>query len=159
MEVLLDGESLCEAQAFAQGLAAEGIPALAVSGDSRMLETFGEGELGSAALVTAKEGHGRDAARSRDPATVRAELASAVAAALAAPLVPPPARSYPAELRITVAGEELASTTVSEPARAAGDDRQRLPLEPGLARVPPAGETAAAAWASGAASAASWRRR
>ena len=47
MEVLLDGESLCEAQAFAQGLAAEGIPALAVSGDSRMLETFGEGELGA----------------------------------------------------------------------------------------------------------------
>ena len=120
MEVLLDGESLCEAQAFAQGLAAEGIPALAVSGDSRMLETFGEGELGSAALVTAKEGQGRDAARSRDPGTVRAELSSAVAAALAAPLVPPPPRSYPAELRITVAGEELASTTVSEPAELLG---------------------------------------
>ena len=34
--------------------------------------------------------------------------------------MPPPPRSYPAELRITVAGEELASTTVSEPAELLG---------------------------------------
>ncbi len=120
MEVLLDGESLCEAQAFGQGLAAEGIPALLVGGDSRMLETFAEGELGSAALVATKEGLGRGAARSRDPAAVRAELASSVAAALAGPLVPPPPRSYPAELRIILAGEELASATVSEPAELLG---------------------------------------
>ena len=34
--------------------------------------------------------------------------------------MPPPPRSYPAELRITVAGEELANTTVSEPAELLG---------------------------------------
>jgi D-amino peptidase len=115
MEVLLDGESLSEAQVFAQGLAAEGIPALAVSGDSRMLETFGDGEMGGARLVATKDGQGRSRARSADPAAVRAELAAAVAAGLAALPEPPPARGYPAELRITVAGEELARTTVSEP--------------------------------------------
>ena len=79
MEVTLDGESLSETQAFAQGLAAEGIPALVVSGDSRMLETFGDGEMGGARLVATKEGLGRDRARSEDPAAVRAELAAAVA--------------------------------------------------------------------------------
>ena len=46
---------------------------------------------------------------------------------------------------------------------AAGDDRDRLPLEPGLTRVPPAGEAAAGGRGvpgrSGAASAACWRRR
>jgi D-amino peptidase len=121
MEVLLDGESLSETQVFAQGLAAEGIPALAVSGDSRMLEAFGEGELGGARLVATKEGRGRDRARSEDPAAVRAELAVAVAAALrSGPPEPPPARRYPAELRIALAGEELARTTVSEPAQLMG---------------------------------------
>ncbi len=120
MEVLLDGESLSETQVYAQGLAAEGIPALVVGGDSRMLETFGEGELGGARLVATKEGRGRGEARSEDPAAVRAELAAAVAEALAGPLRPPPARSYPAELRITVAGQELARTTVAEPAELLG---------------------------------------
>lgn len=115
MEVLLDGESLNEVQVYAQGLAAEGIPVLAVSGDSWMLEELGEEELGGARLVVAKEGQGRARARSREPAAVRAEIAEAIGAALAEPLQPPPARSYPAELRITVAGEELVRTTVSEP--------------------------------------------
>ncbi len=120
MEVTLDGESLSETQAFAQGLAAEGIPALVVSGDSRMLETFGDGEMGGARLVATKEGLGRDRARSEDPAAVRAELAAAVATGLADRPQQPPARSYPAELRITVAGRELARTTVSEPAQLLG---------------------------------------
>jgi D-amino peptidase len=117
MEVTLDGESLSETQAFAQGLAAEGIPALAVSGDSRMLETFGDGEMGAARLVATKEGLGRDRARSEDPAAVRAELAAAIATGLAELPQPPPSRPYPAELRITMAGEELVRTTVSEPAQ------------------------------------------
>jgi D-amino peptidase len=116
MEVLLDGESLNEVQVYAQGLAAEGIPVLVAAGDRWMLEELGEGELGSAGLVVAKEGEGRARARSRDPEAVRAELSAAIAATLAAPLRPPPPRSYPAELRIAVAGEELARTTVSEPA-------------------------------------------
>jgi D-aminopeptidase len=116
MEVLLDGEPLNEVQVYAQGLAGEGIPVLAVSGDRWMLEELGAGELGQARLVPAIEGQGRARARTRDPATVRAELAEAVAAALAAPSQPPPVRSYPAELRIAVAGKELARTTVSEPA-------------------------------------------
>ncbi|HEU4393517.1 MAG TPA: M55 family metallopeptidase [Solirubrobacterales bacterium] len=116
MEVLLDGESLNEVQVYAQGLAAEGIPVLAASGDRWMLEELGEGELGDAPLVVTKEGDGRARARSHDPARVRAELAEAIGTALAAPLRPPPARSYPAELRITVEGEELAKTTVAEPA-------------------------------------------
>jgi D-amino peptidase len=121
MEVELDGESLCEAQVFAQGLAAEGIPALAVSGDSRMLETFADGEIGDARLVATKEGRGRARARSEDPAAARAELAAAVTAALgSAPPEPPPARDYPAELRILLAGEELATMTVSEPAQLLG---------------------------------------
>jgi D-amino peptidase len=117
MEVLLDGESLNEVQVYAQGLAAEGIPVLAASGDRWMLEELGAGELGGAALVATKEGQGRARARSHDPARTGAELAEAIGAALAAPPgSPPPARGYPAELRITVEGEELAKTTVAEPA-------------------------------------------
>ena len=115
MEVLLDGESLSETQVYAQDLAAEGIPALVVSGDSRMIDSFGEGEMGGARLVAAKEGQGRDRARSEDPATVRAGLASSIAAAMAQPPQLPPARSYPAELVITSGREELARVTISEP--------------------------------------------
>jgi D-aminopeptidase len=116
MEVLLDGESLSETQVYAQGLAAEGIPVLVAAGDRWMLEELGEGELGSAQLVAAKEGLGRARARSRDPQEVRTELAAAIGTALPLPLRPPPARSYPAELRILLAGRELVKTTVSEPA-------------------------------------------
>jgi D-aminopeptidase len=116
MEVLLDGEPLSEVQVYAQGLAAEGIPVLVVGGDRCMLEELGEGEMGGARLVATKEGQGRARARSREVDSARAELAAAIAAALAEPLRPPPARSYPAELRITVEGEELARTTVAEPA-------------------------------------------
>ena len=115
MEVLLDGESLNEVQVYAQGLAAEGIPALAVAGDRWLLEEFGEQELGAARLVVTKEGQGRARARSRDLAATRVELAEAITAAFSSPPEPPPARSYPAELRITVEGEELARTTVSAP--------------------------------------------
>ncbi len=116
MEVQLDGVSLNEVQVYAQGLAAEGIPVLAASGDRWMLEELGAGELGGAGLVATKEGQGRARARSHDPATMRSELAAAIGAALAGPLQPPPARSYPAELRIAAEGEELARTTVAEPA-------------------------------------------
>ncbi len=116
MEVLLDGESLNEVQVYAQGLAAEKIPVLLATGDRWMLEELGEQELGGARLLAAKEGLGRARARSREVATVHAELAESIAAALAAPLHPPPARSYPAELRITVEGDELAKTEVAEPA-------------------------------------------
>lgn len=63
-----------------------------------------------------KEGQGRASARSRDVAATRKELAEAIGGAFSAPPDPPPARSYPAELRITVEGKELARTTVSEPA-------------------------------------------
>jgi D-amino peptidase len=115
MEVLLDGESLSEVQVYAQGLAAEGIPVLVASGDRWLLEELGVGELGSARLVPTKEGEGRARARSRDPEAIRTELAAAVADALAAPAQQPPARSYPAELRITAEGKELARTTVSAP--------------------------------------------
>ncbi len=59
-------------------------------------------------------GGGGQSPTTRPP--TRAELAESIAAALAAPLRPPPARSYPAELRIGVEGEELARTTVAEPA-------------------------------------------
>ncbi|HET8863132.1 MAG TPA: M55 family metallopeptidase [Solirubrobacterales bacterium] len=115
MEVLLDGQSLNEVQVYAQGLAAEGIPVLLASGDRWMLEELGEGELGSAKLVTSKEGRGRGRASSREVNAVRAELAASIASAWTEPLRPPPARSYPAELRITVEGEELARTEVPEP--------------------------------------------
>lgn len=116
MEVLLDGESLSEVQVYAQGLAAEGIPILVASGDRWLLDELGDGELGSARLLPTKEGQGRARARSNNPAATRAKLAEAIAAALTAPLQPPPARSYPAGLRITAEGEELAKTTVAEPA-------------------------------------------
>jgi D-aminopeptidase len=102
MEVLLDGDSLNEVQVYAQGLAAEEIPVLLATGDRWMLEELGEQELGSARLLAAKEGLGRARAQSREVDTVHTELAESIAAALAAPLRPPPARSYPAELRITV---------------------------------------------------------
>jgi D-amino peptidase len=120
MEVTLDGESLSETQVFAQALAGEGIPALVASGDSRMLETFGDGEIGDARLVATKEGIGRDRASSEDPAAAREQLAAAVAAAVVDRPQPPPARSYPAELRVTVAGAELARVKVAEPAELLG---------------------------------------
>ena len=116
MEVMLDGESLSEVRVYAQGLAAEGIPVLVASGDRWMLDELGEGELGSAKLVATKEGRGRARAQSRNVEEARAELAASIEAAAKGPLQPPPARSYPAELRIVAEGEELAKTTVAEPA-------------------------------------------
>jgi D-aminopeptidase len=115
MEVLLDGESLSEVRVYAQGLAAEGIPALVVAGDRWMLEELEEGEMGSARLLPTKEGQGRERARSRDLDTVRGDLAASIHAAIAAPMNPPPVRSYPAELQIVAEGEELVRTIVSEP--------------------------------------------
>jgi len=115
MEVLLDGDSLSEAQVYAQALGAEGVPILVLGGDRWLLEELGDGELGSAQLLANKEGLGRGQARSTDPATAHAELRSAIATALAAPQQPPPARSYPAELVIRAEGEEIARTTVAEP--------------------------------------------
>ncbi len=115
MEVLLDGQSLNEVQVYAQGLAAEGIPVLVASGDRCMLDEIGEAELGSARRVATKEGQGRARARSREVGMVHAELAESIGAAFSAPLLPPPARGYPAELRIAVEGEELAKTVVAEP--------------------------------------------
>ena len=116
MEVKLDGQSLSEARVYAQALAAEGIPALALSGDRWMLEELEEGEMGGARLVTAMEGEGRARARSRPTEEVRAELREAIAAGLASPPQPPPARTYPAELQILAEGEEIARATVAESA-------------------------------------------
>jgi hypothetical protein len=79
-----------------------------------MLDELDDGELGSARLVATKEGEGRGRARPRGLAAVRSELAAAVRDALAGPLEPPPARSYPAELRIALEGEELARCTVAD---------------------------------------------
>ncbi len=114
MEVELDGEPMSEVRVYAQALAAEGVPVLAVSGDRWMLEEMEEGELGSARAVATKEGLGRGRARAFGLASVRSELAAAVREALAGPLQPPPARRYPAELRIAVEGEELSRSTVAD---------------------------------------------
>src|SRR5215218_6428281 len=65
MEVLLDGDSLSETQTYAQALAAEGVPILVAAGDRWLLEEVREGELGSARLLTTKEGEGRGRARRR----------------------------------------------------------------------------------------------
>lgn len=116
MEVLLDGEQLSETQTYAQALAAEGIPILVASGDRWVLEETDDGELGSAVKVVTMEGDGRARSRSKDPVAVHAELREAIAAAMAGPLQPPPTRSYPAELVIRVEGEEVARTTVAQPA-------------------------------------------
>jgi D-aminopeptidase len=115
MEVELDGKSLNEVQVYAQALAAEGIPVLAATGDRWMLEELGEGELGAATLVATKEGLGRGRARTHDQAATHAELGEAIASATGS-TSPPPARNYPAELRIAAEGKELARTTVAEPA-------------------------------------------
>ncbi len=115
MEVLLDGDSLSETQTYAQALSGEGIPILAAAGDRWLLEEMGEGELGSARLVTTKEGEGRARANSVPPADAHVALRGAIAGALSEPLQPPPARNYPAELAIKVEDEEIARTTVAEP--------------------------------------------
>ena len=81
-----------------------------------MLDELDEGEMGSARLVATKQGEGRAQARSRDLDAVGPSCARRSPPPLAAPLQPPPPRSYPAELRITAEGEEIARTTVSEPA-------------------------------------------
>jgi D-aminopeptidase len=114
MEVELDGEPLSETQVFAQGLAAEGIPILVAAGDRLLLEELDDGELGSARLLATKDGQGRARAKSIDPGEARAKLSEAIAESLAAPLRPPPARAYPAELRVAVSGEEIARTTVAD---------------------------------------------
>jgi D-amino peptidase len=113
MEVELDGDSLSETQFFAQGLAAEGVPILAASGDRWLLEEMREGELGGARIVPVKEGEGRARATSIGAAEAREKLTGAIGAALANPVPPPPPRSFPAELRVSVAGEEIARTTVA----------------------------------------------
>ncbi|HSS43381.1 MAG TPA: M55 family metallopeptidase [Solirubrobacterales bacterium] len=115
MEVLLDGDSLSETQTYAQALGAEGIPILAAAGDRWLLEEMEPGELGSARLVTTKEGEGRARASSVEPADAHVALRSAIAGALSEPLQPPPSRSYPAELVVKVEGAEIARTTVAEP--------------------------------------------
>lgn len=115
MEVLLDGEQLSETQTYAQALAAEGIPILVAGGDRWLLEETDEGELGSARKVVTKEGLGRARARSVAPAAAHAHLREAIAEAMAGPLKPPPARSYPAELVIRLEGEEIARTTITDP--------------------------------------------
>jgi D-amino peptidase len=115
MEVELDGASLSETQVFAQGLAAERVPILVASGDRWLLDELDDGELGGARLVATKEGEGRAKATSLDAAEARAQLAEAVGEALAEKTgLVPPAREYPAELRVAVAGEEIASTTVAD---------------------------------------------
>jgi D-aminopeptidase len=116
MEVLLDGDSLSETQTYAQALAAEGVPILVAAGDRWLLEEMRDGELGSARLVTVKEGEGRASASSVEPADAHVALRSAIAGALSEPLQPPPARSYPAELVIKIEGAEIARTTVADPA-------------------------------------------
>jgi len=112
MEVLLDGDSLSETQTYAQALAAEAVPILVAAGDRWLLEEMREGELGSARLVTTKEGEGRGRARSVEPADAHVALREAIAAAAASPQEPPPLRSYPAELVVKVEDEEIARTTV-----------------------------------------------
>lgn len=114
MEVLLDGDSLSEVQTYAQALGAERIPILVAAGDRWLLEEMGDGELGSARLVTTKEGEGRARARSVEPADAHVALRAAIAAAAASPRQPPPLRSYPAELVVRVEGREIARATVAE---------------------------------------------
>jgi D-amino peptidase len=116
MEVILDGKQLSETQTYAQALAAEGIPILVASGDRWLLEETEEGELGSARRMVTKEGLGRARARSVAPAAAHAHLREAIAEAMAGPMQPPPARSYPAQLVIRVESEEIARTTVADPA-------------------------------------------
>ena len=144
MEVELDGESLCETQVYAQGLAAEGIPALLASGDSRMLETFGEGELGGARLVATKEGQGRGRARSSgEPAAVREELAAAVAAALAESRRIRPVARLPGRAADRGRRPRAGEVHCLRARRAAGGGRGDVPCQPDLARVQTAGEAAA----------------
>jgi D-aminopeptidase len=116
MEVTLGGEQMSEVRVYAQALAAEGVPVLVAAGDRWMLDELDAGELGSAHLVETKEGDGRARAQSRDIAATQAELAAAIKSAAVGPLQPPPSREYPAELRIAVEGEEIARTTVADPA-------------------------------------------
>ena len=59
MEVLLDGDSLSEAQVYAQALGGEGVPVLVLAGDRWLIEELDEGELGGAQLLAVKEGRGR----------------------------------------------------------------------------------------------------
>ena len=115
MEVLLDGDSLSETQTYAQALGAEGVPILVAAGDRWLLEEMETGELGSARLVTTKEGEGRARASSVEPADAHVALRAAIAGALSEPLEPPPARGYPAELVIQIEGAEIARTAVAAP--------------------------------------------
>ncbi len=114
MEVSLGGVPLSETRVYAQALAAEGVPILLASGDRWMLEELDEGELGAARLVATKEGEGRARARSHDIAATHREIRGAIASACADMPAPPPARDYPAELRIAVEGEEIARGEVAD---------------------------------------------
>ena len=136
MEVTLDGEQLNEVQVYAQGLAAEGIPVLVATGDRWLLEELGEDELGSARLVTTKVGGPRPRARSfpRWPQPVPSWRSRLRPRLSGAPSRRRPARSYPAELRIAVEGEEIACTTVAGGRRPAARDRVDLQDKPVVAR-------------------------
>jgi hypothetical protein len=107
---------------------------LAASGDRWMLEELAQGELGTAPLIPTKEGQGRARARSYDLQTTRAELARAVTAGIASPPDPPVLRSYPAELRISVEGEELARGTVASGGELLTEIATVFRSSPGVAR-------------------------
>ena len=114
--MLLDGQPLNEVQVYAQALAAEGMPVLVR--ERRPLDARGawRRRAGRRRLVPTKEGQGRARARSHARARPGRSWRAAIAAALAAPPEPPPARSYPAELRIVAEGKELLARPSPAPA-------------------------------------------
>ena len=144
MEVLLDGAQLSETQTYAQALGAEGIPILVASGDRWVLEETEEGELGSA-LKVVDEGGRRTGAT---PARRTPSRSTPSCARRSPPRWPAPGshRRHAAtrpSWSIRVEGEEIARTTIAEPAELLTAIATVF-RAPQIQGVPAAGQAAAA---------------
>ena len=165
MEVLLDGDSLSETQTYAQALAAEGIPILVAAGDRWLLEEMRRGRARQRPPGHDQGGRGprpralgRPRRRPRRPARGDRRRCRRAAATAARPQLPGRAGESRSRARRSPAPP---SPTAADLLTAVAD---RLPHQPGLEGVPPAGEAAARRpdsrlRASSAAPAASSRRR
>lgn len=115
MSVFLDGLPMSEAQIFAQAFAAEDTPVLVVAGDDVMLEELGAGEFDAAQLIPTKRALDRARAVSVPTPVAHDRIAAAISRSFDAKTAAPPLRDYPAELVVSMDGEELLRQRIGSP--------------------------------------------
>lgn len=115
MSVFLDGLPMSEAQIFAQAFAAEDTTVFVVAGDDVMLGELGAGEFDDAELIQTKRSLDRARAVSIPTAVAHDRIAAAISRSFDAQIAAPPLRDYPAELVVSMDGEELLRRRIGGP--------------------------------------------